>query len=127
MYQNLEVRVNDLINGKQLNPKQALDALCSYAVAEEGTNTLYLGLIENLSLRDAYTVPYTVAEIEMILNYFPHGIWNEADSTATFGMQSAEANIAGTNSLRSRFYTPLLDQLESQMDILTNEQLISIF
>ena len=34
-----------MINGRKLLPKQALDVLCSYAIAEEGTNTLYVGLV----------------------------------------------------------------------------------
>ena len=46
LYANLEVRVNDFINQKRLGPVDALDALTSYAIAEEGTNTLYLGLVE---------------------------------------------------------------------------------
>ena len=59
--------------------------LCSYAVAEEGTNTLFLGLIQVVSTRDAYQVPYTLTEIEMILNYFPHQVWSEGENS-DFGM-----------------------------------------
>lgn len=46
LYQNLEIRLNDLINQKQLNALEALDSLTSYSIAEEGTNTLYIGLVE---------------------------------------------------------------------------------
>ena len=66
-----------MINGKRLNPKQALDVLCSYSIAEEGTNTLYVSLIEQLAQRDAYEQPYTIVELEMILNYFPHAVWQD--------------------------------------------------
>jgi hypothetical protein len=44
----LEVRVNDLLSLKAFSHKECIDILVSYAVAEEGTNTLYLRLIENL-------------------------------------------------------------------------------
>lgn len=53
LYSNLEVRINDLINQKRLGPIDALDSLTSYAIAEEGTNTLYLGLVELMCQRDA--------------------------------------------------------------------------
>ena len=45
MYENIERRVLDMINANTLTPKQALDIMCSYAIAEEGTNTLYVGLV----------------------------------------------------------------------------------
>ena len=49
----------------------------SYVIAEEGTNTLYLGLIDLIARRDYITTPYTLVEIEMILNYFPHDVWQD--------------------------------------------------
>ena len=79
VYQNLEVRINDMINGGRLNSVQALDVLSSFAIAEEGTNTLFLGLIDLVARRDVNQEPYTTVEIEMILNYFPHSIWYDAD------------------------------------------------
>ena len=75
LYQNLEVRVNDMINGRKLGPKQALDIMTSYAIAEEGTNTLYIGLVDIVARRDTVHEPYTITEIEMLLNYFPHGVF----------------------------------------------------
>lgn len=60
LYQNLEVRINDMINQKRLTPVEALDSLTSYAIAEEGTNTLYLGLVEQVCQRDTVTDPYTI-------------------------------------------------------------------
>jgi len=77
LYQNLEVRINDMLNQGRLTPTEALDSLTSYAIAEEGTNTLYLGLIEKVCQRDTLQEPYSVQEAEMILNYFPHQIWQE--------------------------------------------------
>lgn len=61
-----------MINQKRLTPEEALDSLTSYAIAEEGTNTLYLGLVETVCKRDSAANPYTVQEVEMLLNYFPH-------------------------------------------------------
>ena len=75
VYNNLQIRVLDMINAGRLSPKQALDVLCSYAISEEGTNTLYIGLVEILAQRDASIEPYTIIELEMTLNYFPHAVW----------------------------------------------------
>ena len=66
-----------MINGGRLTPKQALDVLCSYAIAEEGTNTLYVGLVQLLAQRDPHVEPYTIVELEMTLNYFPHAVWQD--------------------------------------------------
>lgn len=49
----------------------------SYSVAEEGTNTLYLGLIDLIARRDYIQYPYSLIEVEMILNYFPHDVWQD--------------------------------------------------
>ena len=43
--------------------------LVSYSIAEEGSNTLYIRLIEMLLVRKE---EYNMVEIEMLLNYFPH-------------------------------------------------------
>jgi hypothetical protein len=51
--------------------------MVSYSIAEEGTNTLYLGLIDLIARRDYNQNPYTLVEIEMILNYFPHDVWQD--------------------------------------------------
>jgi hypothetical protein len=57
-----------------------LDVLVSYAIAEEGTNTLYLGLVDLIARRDYISQPYSLVEIEMILNYFPHDVWQDINS-----------------------------------------------
>ena len=70
--------------------KEALDILVSYSIAEEGTNTLYLRLIETLVKRRE---EYNMVEIEMILNYFPHLIWQNEDNLI---------------KLKDAFYYPML-------------------
>ena len=104
VYENISVRILDMINGGRLTPKQALDVLCSYAIAEEGTNTLYVGLVELLAQRDPYQEPYTIVECEMTLNYFPHAVWQDV---AERGQQSSENNRI--RSMRERFYSPLIE------------------
>lgn len=37
-----------MMNDKLFDSKEALDILVSYSIAEEGTNTLYLRLIETM-------------------------------------------------------------------------------
>jgi hypothetical protein len=60
-----------------INAKESLDVLVSYAIAEEGTNTLYIRLVESMLRRRE---DYSLVEVEMVLNYFPHNIWrNESD------------------------------------------------
>ena len=70
--------------------KEALDILVSYSIAEEGTNTLYLRLIETLVKRRE---EYNMVELEMILNYFPHLIWQNEDNLI---------------KLKDAFYYPML-------------------
>ena len=81
--------------------------MTSYGIAEEGTNTLYIGLIDLVSRRDTQARPYTITEIEMILNYFPHSVWQ---NVGTYDMAS----------LRERFYGPIIQQLQLFWDVLSN-------
>ena len=50
--------------------------LASYSIANEGTNTLYLGLIEAINYGEQADL-FSLHDIEMLLNYFPHAIWKE--------------------------------------------------
>lgn len=118
VYQNLEVRVIDMINGGRLNSQQALDIMTSYAIAEEGTNTLYLGLIDLISRRDAVHEPYTITEIEMLLNYFPHDVWQDVSQDHLSNVGHTSRDMA---SIRQKFYDPILHQLGLFWDVLTND------
>lgn len=89
--------------------RQALDILVSYAIAEEGTNTLYLRLIQSLIRR---TDEYNIVEIEMILNYFPHAIWK------------SEAELG---RLREAFYHPIITKVSENVDNLDKRQFLSVF
>lgn len=72
--------------------QEALDILVSFSISEEGSNNLYLSMIEcMLTKRDPSS--YDVVEIEMILNYFPHQIWASEDQL---------------RPLREKFYDPIL-------------------
>jgi hypothetical protein len=73
-----------------LDAKDSLDVLVSYSIAEEGTNTLYIRLVESMLRRKE---DYNLVEIEMILNYFPHSIWR---------------NENGLIRLREGFYHPMI-------------------
>jgi hypothetical protein len=76
----------------QFDAQQALDILVSYSISEEGSNNLYIGLIETmLTKRDSGS--YNMVEIEMILNYFPHQVWASEDQMT---------------HLRDKFYYPIL-------------------
>ena len=83
----------------------------SYSIAEEGSNNLYIAMIETMiTKRDPST--YDIVEIEMILNYFPHYIWSSEDQLAP---------------LRSRFYESVLGKVEEQVSIVDNRQFIALF
>lgn len=76
----------------KFNAQEALDILVSYSISEEGSNNLYISMIDTmLTKRDASS--YDMVEIEMILNYFPHQIWASEDQL---------------RPLREKFYYPIL-------------------
>ena len=92
-----------------ISPKEALNVLVSYSVAQEGTNTLYIKLVSIMLQR---TEPYTMTEIEMVLNYFPHIIWkSDTDLSA----------------LSDRFYLPMTAQVKNQADSVDTRQFLGLF
>lgn len=109
----------DLINAGKLDSQQALDVMVSYAIAEEGTNTLYLGLIDLIARRDYIKQPYTLTEIEMILNYFPHDVWQDVNSLELPTDLSSRAR--DMSSLRQKFYYPMIRTLDASWKDLTHD------
>lgn len=55
---------------------------------------------------------YSIVEIEMLLNYFPHAIWK------------SEMDLG---RLRDRFYFPIIDQIKEEVDKVDNRQFLSLF
>lgn len=75
VYSNLEVRVNDMLAQDLFDSEEALDIMVSYSIAEEGTNNMFIKVIQTmLTKRDPSE--YKMVEVEMILNYFPHQVWS---------------------------------------------------
>ncbi|TNV74156.1 hypothetical protein FGO68_gene5579 [Halteria grandinella] len=110
LYQNVEVRINDMLSQPGLvDPKDSLDVLVSYAIAEEGTNTLYIRLVESMLQR---TEEYNLVEIEMVMNYFPHNIW-KSDPQLT--------------RLRDIFYQPMIGKIGENIAKVDKRQFLSIF
>ncbi|TNV84738.1 hypothetical protein FGO68_gene16543 [Halteria grandinella] len=110
LYQNVEVRINDMLSQQGLiDPKDSLDVLVSYAIAEEGTNTLYIRLVESMLQR---TEEYNLVEIEMVMNYFPHNIW-KSDPQLT--------------RLRDIFYQPMIGKIGENIGKVDKRQFLSIF
>lgn len=69
LYNNLQVRVVDMMQRDLFTASEALDILISYSISEEGSNNMFIQLIQvMLTRREAYNL----VECEMILNYFPH-------------------------------------------------------
>ena len=95
LYLNLQIRIIDMCNSKVMTPSSAIDVLVSFSIAQEGTNTLYISLIEVIlgHIQKHPEEPFTAAQADMLLNYFPHDIW-EQDSVENIG---------------KAFYAPLLD------------------
>lgn len=83
--------------------------LVSYAIAEEGTNTLYIRLVESMLRRSE---EYTMVEVEMVLNYFPHAIWR---------------NEQGLTRLREGFYMPIVQKVVETLPRVDKRQFLSLF
>jgi hypothetical protein len=104
VYNNLEVRVTDMLVQDMFTSEEALDILVSYSVAEEGTNNMFLLVIKTmLTKRDP--TDYNMVEIEMILNYFPHQIWATADDL---------------QELKEKFYFPILGNIRHNLGKIDN-------
>ena len=83
--------------------------MVSYSIAEEGTNTLYIRLVESMLKRKE---DYNLVEVEMVLNYFPHSIWrNELDLTR----------------LKETFYYPLIVKVKENIEKVDKRQFLSLF
>jgi hypothetical protein len=105
------VRALDMLARDLIDAKEALDIMVSYSIAEEGSNNLYIKLIQAmLSKRDI--AGYDMVEIEMILNYFPHSVWSTEDDL---------------KHLRDKFYQPIMTGINDKISIIDNRQLISTF
>ena len=87
-----------MLSQGQLTPKEAYDVLLSYCMADEGTNTLYLRLVDTLLKKQD---EFTFLEIEMILNYFPHNIWK---------------NDPALSRVKDSFYFPILKVIKLHLD-----------
>ena len=109
VYQNLSVRVMDMLSQDQFNASEALDIMVSYSIAEEGSNTMYLKLIEIMLTRRE---EYNMVEVEMILNYFPHRIWSTEDQL---------------RHLRDKFYSPVFNLITDSLYKMENRQFVSTF
>jgi hypothetical protein len=72
VYNNLEIRVVDMLQQKMFTPTEALDIMVSYSISQEGSNNMYIKLIQLMLTRH----DYNIVEIEQILNYFPHQVWS---------------------------------------------------
>jgi len=117
LYNNLELRINDSINAKRLTPKQAIDVLASYSIAQEGTNTLYLGLTEvvmsQLEKDENQDEILSLHEIEMLLNYFPHSIWQQTD-------------VDEVQKGKEKFYFPLVYKIDQSWEMMSNDSFLAI-
>ena len=55
---------------------------------------------------------YNLVEIEMILNYFPHAVW---------------ATEEDLRPLRDKFYEPIIQGMQQNLEKVENRQFISLF
>ena len=94
--------------------------LTSYAIAEEGTNTLYLGLVDVIARRDYINDPYTLQEVEMVLNFFPHEVWQDVNNEAF------DAGFTNMSPLRQKFYYPIMSRLDLGWIELSHDQFLSV-
>ena len=78
--------------------------MVSYSIAEEGTNNMFIKVIQTMLTRRNPS-DYNMVEVEMILNYFPHQVW------------STEEEL---QPLRDKFYAPILDVVGDNMSKIDN-------
>lgn len=90
---------------------EALDILVSFSISEEGSNNMFIQLIQ-VMLTKRNPEGYNLVECEIILNHFPHQIWRTEDDM---------------KPLRDQFYMPVFDQIETHINEINNRQFISIF
>lgn len=98
-----------MLSNELLTPRDSLDALVSYSIAEEGTNTLYIRLVESMLLR---CEDYSLVEVEMVLNYFPHGLWKDDPALSR---------------LRETFYHPMIEMIREHIAKVDTRQFLSLF
>lgn len=99
-----------MISKGMIDPKEALDILVSYSIAEEGTDTLYIRLVDTLLQRQE---DYNLVEVEMILNYFPHYIWKHEN--------------VSLGRMKEGFYFPLGKIVKENLKNMDNRQFLSVF
>jgi hypothetical protein len=92
-----------------LDARDSLDVLVSFSIAEEGTNTLYLRLVESMLQRKEN---YNIVEVEMVLNYFPHNIWR---------------NENGLIRLKEGFYHPMIQIIKENISKVDKRSFLSLF
>ena len=92
-----------------MDARDSLDVLVSFSIAEEGTNTLYLRLVESMLQRKE---DYNIVEVEMVLNYFPHNIWR---------------NENGLIRLKEGFYHPMIQIIKENISKVDKRTFLSLF
>ena len=76
LFDNLELKVvDDIRNGRaEYSYQDCLKLVQSFSRAEEGTNMLYEVLMRKIA---SHTKELTLSEIEVLMNYLPHNLYNE--------------------------------------------------
>lgn len=99
LFHNLEIRTIEFLNKNEMTGLDSLDALIAFSIGQEGTNTLYMLLINEVMnyTRRNKDQSYTVTEIELLLNYFPHIVFKDHNEL---------------RGLEFEFYQPLNDKIK---------------
>ena len=63
----------------------------------------------------------------MILNYFPHAIWQDVAYRMDEDSSNAQSENNKIRSMRERFYTPIVEQTLLSLEVLTDSQFVAVF
>ena len=77
LFVNLELYVQEHLNRKTIDHREAIDVLISFSIAGEGTNLLYERISE-LVIPALKQGKYTFHDIELIVNYMPTEYWEQS-------------------------------------------------
>ena len=96
----MEIRTIEFLNKGQMSGLDSLDALIAFSIGQAGTNTLFMLLINEILIyaRRNQDRSFTLTEIELILNFFPHIVFKDHNELV---------------GLEWEFYVPMAQKISS--------------
>lgn len=122
LFKNLELKiVDDIANGRTAyNHKEAVILIKSFSCAQEGSNMLYELLMRKI-IKNFDEL--TLSEIEIVLNYLPHELYNNKQ----INVDSEEKYVEmGRTKSVSEFYNNVYDKVIKNIPKADNQLFLSL-